>query len=209
MSDEFQVVGSNGAALFTLKVHRGDGMALLAMNWKDGQPADDFVGFAIEYKEPGGHKFFSLKIRLSFEGAGGAVNPNALSTMRSPIQKFRWVHFPRNAELPGDFVYRVSPVFMNDQDELSYGEPQEVAIELRRKTYPGPRAGSPGGPGTTPTPVESATANSSPEPSGCAGRPRGRPRADPLTTFGLRSYSSPFGEELGNVAAPSGETRRA
>ena len=47
------------------------------------------------------------------------------------------MHFPRNAELPGEFVYRVTPVFMNDTDELSYGEVQEAAIELRRETYPG------------------------------------------------------------------------
>ena len=26
---------------------------------------------------------------------------------------------------------------MYDKDELSYGEPQEAAIELRRETYPG------------------------------------------------------------------------
>ena len=57
--------------------------------------------------------------------------------MLSPIQKFRWVHFPRNAELAGEFVYKVTPVFMNDADELSYGEPQQAAIELRRETYPG------------------------------------------------------------------------
>ena len=49
------------------------------------------------------------------------------------IQKFRWVHFPRNANLDGDFHYRVTPVFMNAQDELSYGLPQEAAIELRRE----------------------------------------------------------------------------
>ena len=48
MSSDFQVTGTNNAALFTLKVHRGDGMALLGMNWKRGQPPDDFVGFAIE-----------------------------------------------------------------------------------------------------------------------------------------------------------------
>jgi phosphatidylserine/phosphatidylglycerophosphate/cardiolipin synthase-like enzyme len=59
-----------------------------------------------------------------------------MSTMLSPIQKFRWVHFPRNAELPGEFIYRVIPAFMNDSEELSYGEAQEVAIELRRETYP-------------------------------------------------------------------------
>jgi phosphatidylserine/phosphatidylglycerophosphate/cardiolipin synthase-like enzyme len=136
MDGEFQVLGRNAAALFTLKLHRGDGMTLVAMNWKNGEPPRDFVGFAIGYKEPGGDRFFTLKNRLTFPGPGGAVDPTRLSTMLSPIQKFRWVHFPRNAELPGEFVYRVTPVFMNDFDELSYGEPQEAAIELRRETYP-------------------------------------------------------------------------
>ncbi|MFM7165288.1 MAG: phospholipase D-like domain-containing protein [Planctomycetaceae bacterium] len=137
MSNEFQVVGTNSAALFTLKIHRGDGMALLAMNWKKGKPPVDFVGFAIEYKEPGGDRYFSIKNRLSFSGASGSVSSNRLSSMLSPIQKFRWVHFPRNAERSGQFVYKVTPVFMNKDDELSYGDPQEAGIELRRETYPG------------------------------------------------------------------------
>ena len=137
MTGAFQVTGTSQKALFTLKLHRGDGMALVAMNWKKGKPPDDFVGFAIEYKEPGGDRFFALKNRLCFPGADGSVNPNTLSTRLSPIQKFRWVHFPRNAELAGEFTYKVTPVFMNAKDELSYGEPQEAAIELRRETYPG------------------------------------------------------------------------
>ena len=137
MAGEFQVSGGNAAALFTLKVHRGDGMALLAMNWRRGKPPADFAGFAIEYKEPGGDRFFALKNRVAFSTKDGEVNPAKLSTMLSPIQKFRWVHFPRNANMDGEFLYRVTPVFMNAQDELSYGDPQEVAIELRRETYPG------------------------------------------------------------------------
>src|SRR5688572_22242785 len=137
MSSDFQVTGKHAAALFTLKVHRGDGMALLAMNWKNGKPHGEFSGFAIECKEPGGDRFFALKNRLAFPGAEGVVNPNKMSTRFSPIQKFRWVHFPRNAELEGDFTYLVTPVFMNGAGELSYGEPQQVAIELRRETYPG------------------------------------------------------------------------
>src|SRR5262245_41138827 len=124
MSDAFEVTGSSAAALFTLKVYRGDGMALLAMNWKSGKPPDDFVGFAIEYKEPKGEKFFALKNRIAFPGTDGDVNPSRLTTLQSPIQKFRWVHFPRNADLPGAFVYRVTPVFMDPKDELSYGDPQ-------------------------------------------------------------------------------------
>jgi len=41
--------------------------------------------------------------------------------MLSPIQKFRWVHFPLNAEMEGLFEYKATPVFMNKFDELSYG----------------------------------------------------------------------------------------
>ena len=134
---EFQVTGTNNDALFTMKIHRGEGMALLAMNWKNGKPPRDFVGFAIEYKEPNGDKFFPLKNRLSFPGVNGQVQPNALSTRLSPIQKFRWVHFPRNAELKGDFTYKVTPVFMNANGELSYGESDRARIQLRRETFPG------------------------------------------------------------------------
>jgi len=132
----FQVTGRNAAALFTLRVHRGEGMALLAMNWKDGEPPDDFVGFAIQYREPGGTKFFSLRNRLSFPGVDEQTDPDVRSSLRSPIQKFRWVHFPFRAELSGAFRYRVIPVFMNDDSVLSHGEAQEVDIELRRETYP-------------------------------------------------------------------------
>lgn len=136
-SDDFEVAGTNDSAPFTLKLHRGDGMLLLAMNWKSGTPPADFVGFAIEYQEPGGDRFFSLNNRLSFSPVGAGATPNQLSTRLSPIQKFRWVHFPRNAELPGSFTYRVTPVFMDSTDTLSYGEAQEAALELRRETYPG------------------------------------------------------------------------
>jgi len=134
---DYQVVGTNAKALFTLKVHRGEGMALLAMNWKTGKPDKDFVGFAIEYKEPKGIKFFALKNRLTFDWVDVKKDPSVLQTTRSPIQKFRWVHFPRNAELEGEFRYRVTPMFMNAARELSAGEPQEVGIALARETYPG------------------------------------------------------------------------
>lgn len=133
----FEVVGTNAAALFTLKLHRGEGMTLLAMNWKNGQPPQNFVGFAIECQEPGGNQFFPLNNRLGFLDASGNVNPATLSTLQSPIQKFRWVHFPHNAELPGDFQYRVTPMFMDAQNNLSKGEPQQAAIQLARETYPG------------------------------------------------------------------------
>jgi phosphatidylserine/phosphatidylglycerophosphate/cardiolipin synthase-like enzyme len=107
------------------------------MNWKKGKPPTDFVGFAIECKPPDEDKFFPLTNRIAFPGGDGEVNPVQLSTLVSPIQKFRWVHFPRNANLEGPFTYRVTPIFMDEDDRLSQGVPQEAAVELRRETFPG------------------------------------------------------------------------
>ncbi|MEO8062403.1 MAG: phospholipase D-like domain-containing protein [Pseudomonadota bacterium] len=137
MSNDFQVMGTNDAAPFTLKIHRGEGMALLGMNWKAGKPPRNFVGFVIEFCEPGSTVFFALMNRLGFPGVNGEVNPQALSTRASPIQKFRWVHFPRNADMPGKFTYRVTPAFMSPTNALSFGEPQVAALSLARETYPG------------------------------------------------------------------------
>ena len=48
MPDIHKVKGTNAAAEFELTIHRGEGTALVAMDWRGGQPSDDFVGFAIE-----------------------------------------------------------------------------------------------------------------------------------------------------------------
>ena len=134
MSD-FALYGSNQAAPFTLKVHRGDGMALLAMNWKAPKPPEDFVGFGIEYREPGGTKFWPVTNRIAFPTPDGKVNPKRMSSLISPIQMFRWVHFPFNASLPGAFTYRVTPISMDEGGTLAMGEVQQVDLELARDTY--------------------------------------------------------------------------
>jgi hypothetical protein len=112
-------------------------MCLLAMNWKQGTPPNNFVGFSIEYMEPGGTQFYALLNRIGFPNATGQLNPNTLSSRLSPFQKFRWVHFPSNASTPGIYTYRVTSVFMDDRGVLSYGDFQEAAIELEAETYPG------------------------------------------------------------------------
>ena len=137
MSDDFQIFAKNANAPFTLTLHRGDGMTLLAMNWKAAKPPHDFVGFALEYKEPDGDRFWTIKNRINFPNPDGSVNKARTSSRLSPIQKFRWVHFPENAEKEGQFIYRVTPVFMSASGELSYGEAQEAGIVLARETYPG------------------------------------------------------------------------
>ncbi|WP_214072918.1 phospholipase D-like domain-containing protein [Mucilaginibacter sp. dw_454] len=133
----FEVYGSNNSALFTLKIFRGEGMVLLGMDWREAEPPLNFVGFAIEYKEPAGAQFYPLDNRLSFLDNKGNVNPNILSTRLSPIQKFRWTHFPYHPDLEGDYTYRVTPVFMDGDSKLSYGESQEAGIAIQGETYPG------------------------------------------------------------------------
>ena len=76
---EFQVTGTNKNALFTLKAYRGEGMLLLAMNWKNGEPPIDFVGFSIEYQEPDGDRFYALKNRISFKDVNGHVSKESVS----------------------------------------------------------------------------------------------------------------------------------
>ena len=136
----FLVQGDNHEAPFTFAAHRGEGMCMLAMNWKDGTPPNDFVGFAIEYREPQSRKWWPIPNYLSFPGEAARSGPDAYSSRFSPIQRFRWVHFPFTVDVPGQFHYRVTPVFMKGEGEgreLIYGELQEVAIELMAETYPG------------------------------------------------------------------------
>lgn len=134
---DFIVRGTNGNALFNLTCYRGEGMCLLAMNWKQGTPPNNFVGFAIEYMEPGSTQFYALLNRIGFPNTTGQLNPNTLSSRLSPFQKFRWVHFPTNASTPGIYTYRITSVFIDDKGVLSYGDFQEAAIELEAETYPG------------------------------------------------------------------------
>lgn len=64
MSSEFESFGKNESAPFMLRVHRRDGMALLAMNWRKGKPPADFVGFGIEYRAPGSKTFQNVLNRI-------------------------------------------------------------------------------------------------------------------------------------------------
>lgn len=135
MSIQPFVDGKNADAKFVLRAHRGEGMVLLAMDWKGGRPPDDFVGFGITYKEPGGANWLNVTNRLSF--GPPPPFPERKPSMDAPIQKFRWVHFPFNADLVGKFTYRVTPRFMKSDETLRSGAAQNVQLELRRETVPG------------------------------------------------------------------------
>ena len=141
MTNDYLVRGTNPAAMFTLAVHRGDGMCLLAMDWIGGEPPADFVGFAIEFKPPGFNRYFAVNNRLCFEGKQRAVAAGEAQAQypssEAPFQTFRWVHFPREADKAALFRYRVTPMFMGENEALSRGEAQEVDFPLQRETYPG------------------------------------------------------------------------
>ena len=136
MLSDFQIIAKNAAAPFTLKLHRGDGMTLLAMNWKDGTPPRDFVGFAIEYKEPGGDRFCALKNRLTSRCRRERRTRSALQPVLAhpdiPLGAL-----PANAEEAGEFIYRVTPVFMNSFRRAQLRRSRRKRrIVLRRETYP-------------------------------------------------------------------------
>ena len=137
MCSAFNVPGTNSKAPFTLKIHRGDGMALLAMNWRKGKPPRDFVGFAIEFSEPGSTQFWPVMNLIGFPGQRTKQSDPPVESTKAPFQKFRWVHFPRNAEKPGKFTYRVTPMFMDAGGVLSRGEEQRASLALMRETLPG------------------------------------------------------------------------
>ncbi|KAH8649864.1 hypothetical protein BX600DRAFT_473707 [Xylariales sp. PMI_506] len=136
----FIQLGQNPKALFSFAAYRGEGMCMLAMNWKNGPPPDDFVGFAIEYQEPQSSEWHTIPNYLTFPGEAAREGSDAYSSRLSPHQRFRWVHFPYSVDTPGQFHYRVIPAFIKgdgDDHTLSYGEVQEVALELAAETYPG------------------------------------------------------------------------
>jgi len=136
-SAAFQVTGGNSKAPFTLKVHRGDCMALLAMNWRNGKPPRNFVGFSIEFREPGRSEFWAVRNRIGLPGQRKKFSDPPVPSTTAPLQKFRWVHFPNDPHKEGQFTYRVTPKFMDASGALSSGEPQTASIALVRETLPG------------------------------------------------------------------------
>jgi hypothetical protein len=130
-------MADNPEAAFTFKLRRGEGMVLLSMDWRDGTPPDDFAGFAISYTPPGATKPLRISNRLAFPNPDGSVNPKRQPSTVAPIQMFRWVHFPREAEIDGEFVYTVTPVHMAADGTLSEGPAQTERTVLGGDTFPG------------------------------------------------------------------------
>jgi phosphatidylserine/phosphatidylglycerophosphate/cardiolipin synthase-like enzyme len=119
---------------FRVKLWRGESACLLGFDVDE--PDDDFVGFAVEFRDPDSTDFQNLCNRLSF-GANDAVNGfRNFPTLDAPLQTFRWVHFPWESKT-GIYTYRVTKMHMPTDNTLTKGLSIELPIELGPVTLPG------------------------------------------------------------------------
>src|ERR1700745_3476105 len=93
----------NGVGGFRVKLWRGESACLLGFDVDE--PEDDFVGFAVEFREPGSTGFQNLRNRLSFEVSDAVDGFRNFPTLEAPLQTFRWVHFPWESKT-GVYTYR-------------------------------------------------------------------------------------------------------
>jgi phosphatidylserine/phosphatidylglycerophosphate/cardiolipin synthase-like enzyme len=126
----------NQASGFHLKLWRGERMCLVGMDVD--QPEDNFVGFAIEVKEPGGKDFSPLLNRLAFSYTSAATDAvtgkRQFSSLDAPFQKFRWMHFP-DEHKTGGYSYRVTKMHMPRDGVMQKGTSLSADISLDPVLY--------------------------------------------------------------------------
>jgi len=127
---------SNSQDGFSMKLWRGERMCLLGFDVD--QPEPDFVGFAIECKEPKSTKFEPLFNRIAFSydkpAAKAVTGARQFPSTEAPFQKFRWVHFPPDPKA-GKYTYRATKMHMPQDDVLKKGTSIELKISLDQVTY--------------------------------------------------------------------------
>lgn len=133
MSNELAKASANGVDVVA---YRGEGNCLLAMNVDPALRSNDFVGFSLEVKYPGGSKYYAVTNRLSFDYPPDATGTRKFSTLDAPLQKFRWVHFPSEVR-DGDFTYRISPAYMDAAGKVTRKPAVTVAVNLSPVSVPG------------------------------------------------------------------------
>lgn len=119
----------------TLKLYRGEGMALLAFDLAKAKATPDFVGFAVEVRPPGQDGWLPLRNRLRFDGAPPDTSTR-FSSLEAPFQKFRWTHVPAEIR-DGDYGYRVTAMYMRPDGSLRAGARVAERISLAPATIGG------------------------------------------------------------------------
>ena len=123
---------------FTCKLWRGERMTLIGFDVD--QPEPDFVGFAIECKEPGDTEFKPLLNRIAFAydqpAAEAVTGDRKFDSRESPFQKFRWIHFPSEPR-DGRYEYRVTKRHMPSDNTLIDGTSLTLGLDLSQVTFDG------------------------------------------------------------------------
>ena len=130
----------------TLVLYRGEDMVLLAFDVDQSLRTPDFVGFGIEYRIGTQASWYPVynfltfkKLRLqaeAFEKAHPKDPPDFSHkvSMRSPIQRFRWIHVP-SRPLDSRVTYRASALFWNGDNQPPVSRATvEATIDLASKT---------------------------------------------------------------------------
>jgi len=131
---DFESTAEKGGT--TLKLYRGEGVGLAALNMPKSNASDDFVGFALEFRPPKVKDWKVLGNRLNFDYEPPRDKVIFHPSTEAPFQKFRWVHVPMDVE-KGDYRYRATPMFMKKDGSLLKGASVENAISLAAHTYDG------------------------------------------------------------------------
>ena len=129
--NNFFVTGSKDG--FRIKLWRGERMCLLGFNVE--QPEDDFVGFAVEYQEPGSNEWLKLNNRLNFSYSASTNGYRNYPATEAPLQMFRWIHFPWNPQ-PGMYTYKITKMHMPQDNKLEKGLSITESLSLDPVTYP-------------------------------------------------------------------------
>jgi hypothetical protein len=100
---------------FSLRVYKGSQMTMLAMNLEK-KPAGSFAGFSLGYTNPKGKQYYIMN-SLNLEGVTGPKGSD-----ESPIQLFKWVHFPgsyqQSGVLTGKYIYEATPRYLDADGKL-------------------------------------------------------------------------------------------
>ena len=101
---------------FSFKVYRGAQMTLLTMDLAQQPATGTFAGFTLEYTGPATPRR-PIKNLLNFAGTEGVT-----SSVDSPFQAFKWVHFPgsysQNPAPFGNWDYHATPRFFDANKKL-------------------------------------------------------------------------------------------
>jgi hypothetical protein len=101
---------------FSLKAYKGSTMTLLAMDLDTKPEPGTFAGFTIFYTNPQGNRN-PIQNLLNFKGTDYITGSD-----ESPIQLFKWVHFPGSYQqtgmLTGPYIYEATPRYFDGNKKL-------------------------------------------------------------------------------------------